>query len=78
MKLEDMMNKWKTVNGPNCKDCGNPWFFDKEDAFQCTTCGHEEKKIAKGNIQVNGGFDWNRDGTICNAPNVVDRWKVKQ
>lgn len=26
-----------------CTACGNPWWFEMEDAYSCITCGHIEK-----------------------------------
>lgn len=38
MKLEDKISKFKTVERENCARCGNPWWFDLPDKYECTTC----------------------------------------
>lgn len=32
------MRLFPTVKGPNCKGCGNPWFFMRLEGYECTTC----------------------------------------
>ena len=40
MKLEDKMKKYPTVKSDRCNECGNPWFWNKGDILECTTCGN--------------------------------------
>lgn len=44
MTLEDKMKQHKTVSKENCFSCGNPWFFDLPNEWQCTTCGRSTLK----------------------------------
>jgi len=41
--LAEKMDKYKTIRDRNCASCGNPWFFDKGSALECTTCQFEFK-----------------------------------
>jgi hypothetical protein len=43
MSLSEKISKYETVRRDNCKACGNPWWFDMINHFECTTCFHEEE-----------------------------------
>lgn len=43
MNLKDKMDKYETVKSDNCKSCGNPSFFKKDDVLECTTCGADSE-----------------------------------
>lgn len=38
MLLEEMIQKYETVERNNCKDCGNLWWFSMPDGYVCTCC----------------------------------------
>lgn len=44
--LAELMNEYETVERPNCKDCGNPWFFSMPHNYLCTTCGTGRPRTA--------------------------------
>lgn len=44
MKLLDKMKMYPTVNRDNCPRCGNPWYFEKSEHYECTTCNNEFPK----------------------------------
>jgi hypothetical protein len=48
--LEAMMSEYKTVERNHCKHCGNAWWFDMPDKWQCTTCGARFGKM-NGTVQ---------------------------
>jgi ribosomal protein S27AE len=39
--LEETLKKYPTVKKENCFRCGNPWFFEMEKYWSCTTCGYQ-------------------------------------
>ena len=45
--LKEMIDKYPTVKRGNCRDCGNPWWFDKgKMGWVCTTCYKTHAKSA--------------------------------
>lgn len=54
--LGEKIKKYATVKKDNCIACGNPWWFDKLNHFECTTCLHIEEPggwPARDRISVN-------------------------
>jgi hypothetical protein len=44
MNLSDKMKLYKTVERHECSDCGNKWYFDAPEWFECTTCARTHAK----------------------------------
>ena len=38
MNLLDKMKAFPTVQRDNCPRCGNPWYFERAEDYECTTC----------------------------------------
>lgn len=44
MKLEEKIASIETVERGRCRDCGNAWWFDHSNCWECTTCGKAHGK----------------------------------
>ena len=42
--LENKIKSHRTVKRDNCESCGNPWFFEMADKYECTTCAKLTEK----------------------------------
>ena len=56
MTLEQMMKELETVKRGECRDCGNPWWFDHPNSWVCTTCA---KTHGKSNSEEDGWSERN-------------------
>ncbi len=48
MTLEEKIKKLPTKKRGNCPDCGNPWWFEHEHNWECTTCSKVIGKSSAG------------------------------
>ena len=46
MELTMKMRTFSTVKGDNCPKCGNPWFFDMHEKWECTMCFNQQDQPA--------------------------------
>ena len=43
-ELESKMDEYPSIKKDTCESCGCPWYFSKQDVWECTMCGTEVPK----------------------------------
>lgn len=60
MNLLDKLKAFPTVHRDNCRACGNPWWFERAEDYQCTMCCATFPKVEVGEFNQGNHERWGK------------------